>query len=138
MGLFGSGSGSGSISNKVVSQSPSQYKRENTFDHRCRISQTVLSKHPTYIPVILERGSRNTDTIPEIPNKKYLIPRTFNMSNFMFMIRTRVKIPAHVGMFLFVDNMLVPANASMETLYHEHKDDDGFLYITYSGESVFG
>lgn len=133
MGLFGSGS---LRTKSTVSQF--QYKLDNTFDQRLNISQTVQSKYPTYIPVILERAGHNTDTIPVISNKKYLIPRSFDMSNFMYIIRTRVNIPAHVGMFLFVNNTLVPASANMESLYNEHKDDDGFLYITYSGESVFG
>lgn len=26
----------------------------------------------------------------------------------------------------------------MSTVYQENKDEDGFLYITYSGESTFG
>jgi GABA(A) receptor-associated protein len=26
----------------------------------------------------------------------------------------------------------------MSDIYDEHKDDDGFLYITYSGENTFG
>jgi len=26
----------------------------------------------------------------------------------------------------------------MSTIYDEKKDEDGFLYVTYSGESTFG
>ena len=26
----------------------------------------------------------------------------------------------------------------MATVYEDHKDEDGFLYITYSGENTFG
>jgi GABA(A) receptor-associated protein len=26
----------------------------------------------------------------------------------------------------------------MSSLYEEHRDEDGFLYITYSGENTFG
>lgn len=29
-------------------------------------------------------------------------------------------------------------SASMGQVYEEHKDDDGFLYIAYSGENTFG
>jgi hypothetical protein len=28
--------------------------------------------------------------------------------------------------------------ALMSSVYEDHKDEDGFLYITYSGESTFG
>lgn len=116
---------------------PTSFRNTKSFDDRCTVSQHVRSRHPDYIPVILECG-RKSPYIPEITNKKYLVPRAFLMSNFITMIRTRIKIPAHVGMFLFVNNTLVPVSASMDSLYHEHKDEDGFLYITYSGESVFG
>lgn len=34
---------------------------------------------------------------------------------------------------------LSPATASlMSQIYKSHKNEDGFLYITYSGESTFG
>jgi GABA(A) receptor-associated protein len=31
-----------------------------------------------------------------------------------------------------------PPAALMSSVYEDHKDDDGFLYITYSGENTFG
>lgn len=30
------------------------------------------------------------------------------------------------------------AGALMSSVYEEKKDDDGFLYVTYSGENTFG
>jgi GABA(A) receptor-associated protein len=30
------------------------------------------------------------------------------------------------------------AGAIMSTIYDEKKDEDGFLYVTYSGENTFG
>lgn len=30
------------------------------------------------------------------------------------------------------------AAALMSDVYEDHKDEDGFLYITYSGENTFG
>ena len=29
-------------------------------------------------------------------------------------------------------------SATMGSIYDEHKDEDGFLYIAYSGENTFG
>ena len=29
-------------------------------------------------------------------------------------------------------------SATMGAIYEEHKDEDGFLYIAYSGENTFG
>lgn len=33
---------------------------------------------------------------------------------------------------------LLCAAALMSSVYEDHKDEDGFLYITYSGENTFG
>ena len=33
---------------------------------------------------------------------------------------------------------LVVATTLMSTIYEENKDQDGFLYMTYSGENTFG
>jgi GABA(A) receptor-associated protein len=35
-------------------------------------------------------------------------------------------------------NVVVPAAALMSAIYEENKDEDGFLYMTYSGENTFG
>lgn len=40
------------------------------------------------------------------------------------------------AIFIFVDEVLPPTAALMSVIYEEHKDEDGFLYITYSGENV--
>ena len=34
--------------------------------------------------------------------------------------------------------MYVHTAAAMSAIYEERKDEDGFLYITYSGENTFG
>ena len=35
-------------------------------------------------------------------------------------------------------SVLFSFSASMGQVYEEHKDEDGFLYIAYSGENTFG
>jgi GABA(A) receptor-associated protein len=53
-------------------------------------------------------------------------------------IRKRLKLPAEQAIFLFVNGVIPPTAALMNTIYEEHKDEDGFLYISYSGENTFG
>ena len=38
--------------------------------------------------------------------------------------------------FLFVNDVLPATSATMGTLYEEHRDDDSFIYIAYSGQSA--
>jgi len=34
--------------------------------------------------------------------------------------------------------MIVVYSASVGEVYEEHRDEDGFLYVQYSGENTFG
>ncbi len=34
--------------------------------------------------------------------------------------------------------MYLVCSDTLATVYHNYHDEDGFLYMTYSGESVFG
>ena len=41
--------------------------------------------------------------------------------------------------YTYVHCITVPhSSASMGSIYAEHKDEDGFLYVAYSGENTFG
>lgn len=56
----------------------------------------------------------------------------------MYVIRKRIKLAPEKALFVFVNNVLPPTSALMSTIYDEHKDADGFLYITFAGENSFG
>ena len=60
------------------------------------------------------------------------------MGQFLFIIRKRLKLASEKGIFLFVNNMIAPSTHTMIELYNEYKDDDGFLYMNYTEENVFG
>jgi GABA(A) receptor-associated protein len=53
-------------------------------------------------------------------------------------IRKRIKFNPEKAIFIFVNEMLPPTAALISSIYEEHKDEDNFLYITYSGENTFG
>jgi len=53
--------------------------------------------------------------------------------------RQRIKLAPEQAIFLFVDNgTLPPSVAALQNVYDKYKDEDGFLYMTYSGENTFG
>lgn len=88
------------------------------------------------IPVIVEKAAGSD--IPDIDKKKYLVPTDLTVGQFVHVIRKRIKLTPEKAIFIFVNNVLPPTAALMSTIYEEQKDEDGFLYITYNGESVFG
>ncbi|QCD79742.1 Atg8 ubiquitin-like protein [Vigna unguiculata] len=99
-------------------------------------SARIRDKYPDRIPVIVERAER-TD-IPDIDKKKYLVPADLTVGQFVYVVRKRIKVSAEKAIFVFINNTLPPTAALMSSIYEENKDDDGFLYMTYSGENTFG
>ncbi|CAO2610048.1 Gamma-aminobutyric acid receptor-associated protein-like 2 [Lemmus lemmus] len=48
----------------------------------------------------------------------------------MWIIRKRIQLPSEKAIFL--------SSLTMGQLYEKEKDEDGFLYVAYSGENTFG
>jgi len=88
------------------------------------------------VPVIVERAEKSD--APTLDKKKYLVPADLTVGQFVYVIRKRIKLSAEKAIFIFVNNVLPPTAALMSAVYEEHKDEDGFLYVTYSGENTFG
>lgn len=59
-------------------------------------------------------------------------------SPVVYVIRKRIKLRAEKAIYVFVKRALPPTASSMASLYDEHKDADGFLYMTFAGENYFG
>ena len=97
-----------------------------------------MAKYPGKIPIICERDPRSKD-IPDIDRKKYLVPDDLSIANFMYVIRKRLKLTPDKSIYLFVNDLVMPATSQLLSLmYSENCDEDGFLYIKYAGESTFG
>ncbi|BAT77373.1 autophagy-related protein 8C-like isoform X2 [Vigna umbellata] len=114
----------------------SSFKLEHPLERRQAESARIRDKYPDRIPVIVERAER-TD-IPDIDKKKYLVPADLTVGQFVYVVRKRIKVGAEKAIFVFINNTLPPTAALMSSIYEENKDDDGFLYMTYSGENTFG
>lgn len=98
--------------------------------------ESLLTKYPDRIPVIIKKKESDR-FLEDLPNSKYLIPRSFKLSDLIILLRKKNKMDSSKAIFLFVDNILAPNNITMEELYY-HYSDNGYLYITYCSESTFG
>jgi GABA(A) receptor-associated protein len=111
------------------------FKESTSFDKRTQESAKIRLKYPDRIPIILERSK---DNIPQVDKKKYLVPQNITIGQFCFIIRKRINLTPDQAMFIFVNNILPPTSSLISSIYDEHVDSDGFLYIMYSGENTFG
>jgi len=114
------------------------HKEEHTLEERKVSSASIRAKHPDRIPVIVEKRARD-DSLPEIDKKKFLVPADLTIGQFVYVIRKRIKLTPEQAIFLFVNKgTLPPTVATLQKVYSQHMDEDGFLYMTYSGENTFG
>ncbi|XP_029702332.1 gamma-aminobutyric acid receptor-associated protein-like 2 isoform X5 [Takifugu rubripes] len=106
------------------------------LENRCMRSTEIRNKYPDRVPVTLEKVPRSN--IMDVDRREYLLPTDLTVAQFMYIIRKRISLPSEAPMFLFVDQVLPTTSATMGALYEESKDEDGFLYVAYSGENTFG
>ena len=113
------------------------FKKEKNLEERKQEYNRISNKYPDLIPVICER--MNGSTIPESQRRKYLVPSDITMGQFKYVIRKRINLLPDQALFVFINqSILAPTNTLVKDVHREHADEDGFLYMVYSGESTFG
>ncbi|KYQ91116.1 autophagy protein 8 [Tieghemostelium lacteum] len=115
----------------------SNFKTDHPFEKRKEVAERIRGKYQDRIPVIVEKAPRSD--APDIDKKKYLVPSDITVGKFVYEIRKHMnKVNAEKAIYLFVNNTIPPTAALISQIYERYKDEDGFLYITYSGENTFG
>ena len=113
------------------------FKKKNTFDKRKEESKRILEKYPEKLPVIVANSKKTT--LKNIDKNKFLVPNDMTLGQFLIIIRKRIKLKTEETLFLLInDEVMIEASKTLLQIYEENKDEDGFLYITYCGENVFG
>lgn len=112
--------------------------KEESLESRKASAAAIRAKHPDRIPVIVEKRALDK-SLPDIDKKKFLVPSDLTIGQFVYVIRKRIKLEPEQAIFLFVrSGALPPSAAALQSIYDRHCDEDGFLYMTYSGENTFG
>lgn len=113
------------------------FKSTHTLEERKIESQRVKDRYPDRMPIICERNAM-CKQVPELDKTKYLVPRDLTIAQFMYVIRKRIKLDADRALFVFINHTIPPSAALLSDVYERNRDEDGFLYVTYSGEQTFG
>ncbi|KAL0489780.1 microtubule-associated protein 1 light chain [Acrasis kona] len=118
----------------------SKYKEQTSFSDRIQESNRIKSKHPGRVPVVVERYQGwSGEQLPELKRSKFIIKECFTMGHLMSMVREQMELRSDQQMFLFCGRSEIPPTAvPLSHIYSRYKDEDGFLYIQYAGESAFG
>ena len=115
----------------------SDFKRDYSFSRRHAESTRIKENYPDRIPIIINKNPKCTN-LPDITKKKYLVPVDLTIGQFIYVIRNRIEVTPEQALFLFVNDTLPPTSQTIKDVYNNHADEDGFLYIIYTGENVFG
>ena len=111
------------------------FKKTYSFEERRNESLKIRRKYPDRVPIIVQSNDKN---IPKIDKKKFLVPHDITCGQFLYVIRKRIKLNPEKSLFLFINGKLPATSQHIAIIDSENADEDGFLYIDYSGENTFG
>eukprot|EP00794_Sanderia_malayensis_P016644 gene16644-18334_t len=122
----------------MSSYSEKTFKEKKTVYARKRDSEAIMSQYIDKVPVIIERYSREKN-LPVLDKVKYLVPFDMTMGSLSSIIRRRLQLSSAQSLFLLVDQKSIACiSTAIGDVYKDHKDDDGFLYIVYASQEMFG
>jgi GABA(A) receptor-associated protein len=115
----------------------SNFKDSHSFQNRLHESTRIIHKYPDRIPIICEK-KHNDKNIPDIDKQKYLVSKELTIGQFIYVIRKRIQINSDEAIFLFTNGIIPPSSSTIGAIYDVYKDNDLFIYFTYTKENTFG
>jgi GABA(A) receptor-associated protein len=124
------------------------YKNNHTIEERKSETLKIKNKYSDKIPVIVTKDP--SSQLNNITKEKYLVPFDMTIGQFMSVIREKTSIGQEQAINIFLidynnNNILASTSASFESLYIQYvekeinnKNYDGYIYLIYTGENVFG
>ena len=115
-----------------------QFKKENPIlSKRKEESNQILNKFPDKIPVICEKDPKSK--INSILKTRYLIPKNYTVSQFSYLISKKIELKNEESFYLLANGInAISGKDTMYEIYNKYKDEDDFLYITYTSELIWG
>ena len=120
-----------------LSKSGYEFKMIYSYEKRKEETKRLKTKYPNKIPTIIEKS--NTAMLQKMDKQKFLFDRELTVGQIIYLIRQKIKLDPTQTIFLFVDNKTIPpTSVTIGEVYDKDADEDGFLYVTYCTEVVFG
>lgn len=114
------------------------FKQRRSLTARKAEVYNIKSKFPEKVPVIVERYGKEK-ILPRLSKTKFLVPGELALRQFQLILRARMSLDKSSTMYLLVDGKSILAHSMvMNEVYLDYHDEDGFLYLTYASQEVFG
>lgn len=100
--------------------------------------EAIRHRFPNKVPLYVTRYVRDRE-VPVLGRTKFLVPQELTMSQFLYIIRTKMKLRDSQALYLLVnDKVLASHSMTMAQAYQQFRSHDGYLHITYAAQQVFG
>ena len=113
------------------------FKRDYSFENRLKEATNIMKKYPSRIPVICEKSYQD-NSVPDIDRHKYLVPNNLTIGQFIYIIRSRLKLSSGKALYFIVKDSIPPTSELIGNVYLKYHDVDRFLYLRYTSENTFG
>jgi GABA(A) receptor-associated protein len=119
--------------------SAGEFKELNSYEARVDQFLEMTRKYPGTgrVAVVIERRRRSS--LPSLPKCKFLVPRNRKFGDLLHVVRNQLKIDQHETLYFMTSNgVFITGSKLMSQVYDECKENDGFLYLVYDKEAMFG
>jgi hypothetical protein len=108
------------------------------FDERKSRAQSIIKKYPDRVPLIIKKSDSSDKDLPD-DVAKFIVPNTLTVASVIQVLREKINLSSAQAIYMSVDKKCILSGAdSIGSTYDKYKADDGFLYLVYCKESVFG
>ncbi len=114
------------------------YEQTTSFEERITKSTNILKKYTNMVPILLEKNKTDKILKGNIHKSKYIIPRDMTITQVLVILRKQLEVNSSYSIYISCNKNILPGSFSLGELYDKHKKTDGFLYLEYCSENVFG
>ncbi len=105
-----------------------------SLDKRKARSYSLRRLYPDRVPVIISPPAQTKREV-----SKYLVPFDTTVASMLNILRTRLTLSATEAIYLCTTGgTMLAGSQSIGEIYNRDKAEDGFLYLKYCYENVFG
>ncbi|XP_019503102.1 PREDICTED: microtubule-associated proteins 1A/1B light chain 3C-like [Hipposideros armiger] len=76
--------------------------------------------------------------LPPQDKTKFLVPQELTVIQFLSILQSHVVLGATEAFYLLVNKSTVSMSMTMAEVYRDYRDEDGFVYMTYASQEMFG
>ncbi|XP_015187804.1 PREDICTED: microtubule-associated proteins 1A/1B light chain 3B-like [Polistes dominula] len=115
------------------------FKERRPFAMRVADVEAIKKRYPNKIPLVVERlpGEKH---LPTLHNAKFLIPDFLSVAELIKILRLKLQLNPSQAFYLLTNSnkSLVSGGMTMLQLYQREQDEDGYLYVLFASQEVFG